>query len=117
MPAPKRRVSRGLLRTDERHSPYRTTITARERAGRRLETLQKAPLSSYPWMEAWTEFKHLSKRQPDLHGRRLLNDTAITKAQYLARVAYRAWKGRSLPEGRSWGHVRSALLVVYAELG
>jgi hypothetical protein len=60
--------------------------------------------------------KHLSKSRPDLHGRRLMDDRAIAKAQYLARVSYRAWKGRALPQGRSWGHVRTALLAVYRGL-
>ena len=112
----RRRVHRGLLGLAEKSSPFRTTITAKERASRKLAALQQAPLGSYPWKEAWSEFKHLSKSKPDLHGRRLFDDRAIAKAQYLARVAYRAWKGRALPQGRSWGHVRSALLVVYREL-
>ena len=112
----RKRVYRGTLSLAEKSSPFRTTISAKERAGRKLTTLQQAPLGSYPWKEAWSEFKHLSKSRPDLHGRRLLDDKAIAKAQYLARVCYRAWKGRALPQGRSWGHVRSALLVVYKEL-
>lgn len=110
------RVHRGLLGLAEKSSPFRTTITAKERASRKLATLQQAPLGSYPWKEAWSEFKHLSKSKPDLHGRRLFDDRAIAKAQYLARVAYRAWKGKALPQGRSWGHVRSALLLVYRAL-
>lgn len=112
----RRRVHRGLLGLAEKSSPFRTTITAKERASRKLAALQQAPLGSYPWKEAWSEFKHLSKSKPDLHGRRLFDDRAIAKAQYLARVAYRAWKGRALPQGRSWGHVRSALSVVYRQL-
>ena len=110
------RVHRGLLGLAEKSSPFRTTITAKERASRKLVTLQQAPLGSYPWKEAWSEFKHLSKSKPDLHGRRLFDDRAVAKAQYLARVAYRAWKGRALPQGRRWGHVRSALFVVYRAL-
>ena len=109
-------VYRGMLRLAEKNRPFRTTISAKERAHRKLTALQQAPLGSYPWKEAWSEFKHLSKSRPDLHGRRLRDDKTITKAQYLARVAYRVWKGRALPQGRSWGHVRSALLVVYREL-
>lgn len=112
----RRRVHRGLLALQERHTPFRVTITGKERARRKLELLQKAPLGAYAWKEAWSEFKHLSKSRPDLHGRRLKGELAISKAQYLARVAYRAWKGRALPQGRSWGHVRSALLVVYRGL-
>jgi hypothetical protein len=111
-----RRVYRGILSLAEKSSPFRTTITPKERARRKLATLQFAPLGSFPWKEAWSEFKHLSKSRPDLHGRRLKDDQAIMKAQYLARVAYRAWKGRTLPQGKSWGHVRSALLVVYQGL-
>ena len=112
----RKRVRRGLLGLAERSSPFRTTISSKERANRKLTSLQQAPLGSYPWKEAWSEFKHLSKSRPDLHGRRLFDDRAIAKAQYLARVAYRAWKGRAIPQGRSWGHVRSALLVVYRAL-
>lgn len=111
-----RRVHRGLLRLAEKSNPFRTTISVKERACRKLASLQQAPLGSYPWKEAWSEFKHLSKSRPDLHGRRLHDDKVIVKAQYLARVCYRAWKGRALPQGRSWGHLRSALLVVYKEL-
>ncbi len=112
----RRRVHRGLLGLTERGSPFRTTLSAKERADRKLETLQQSPLGAFAWKEAWQEFRHLSKSRPDLHGRRLLDDRAIVKAQYLARVAYRAWKGRALPEGRSWGHVHSALLLVYHAL-
>ena len=111
-----RRVYRGILSLAEKSSPFRTSISARERAGRKLTILQQAPLGSYAWKEAWSEFKHLSRSRPDLHGRRLLDERAIAKAQYLARVCYRAWKGRAPPQGRSWGHVRSAVLVVYKEL-
>ena len=111
-----RRVHRGLLSLTKRGSPFRATISAKERASRKLAALQQAPVGSYPWKEAWSEFKHLLKSRPDLHGRRLLNDKAIAKAQYLARVTYRAWKSRALPQGRSWGHVRTALLVVYQAL-
>lgn len=109
-------VYRGTLSLAEKSHPFRTTFSAKERAGRKLATLQQSPLGSYPWKEAWSEFKHLSKSRPDIHGRRLLDGKAIAKAQYLARVCYRAWKGRALPQGRRWGHVRSALLVVYKEL-
>ena len=112
----RRRVHRGLLGLAQRSSPFRTTITSKERARRKLESLQAAPLASYPWKEAWQEFRHLSKSRPDLHGRRLFDDKAIAKARYLSRVAYRAWKGRALPQGRSWGHVSSALLLVYRAL-
>lgn len=112
----RKRVYRGMLGLAEKSSPFRTAISAKERAGRKLANLQQAPLGSYPWKEAWSEFKHLSRSRLDLHGRRLLDERAIAKAQYLARVCYRAWKGRALPQGRSWGHVRSALLVVYKEL-
>ena len=112
----RRRVYRGMLSLAEKSSPFRTTISTKERVNRRVEILQKAPLGTYAWKEAWSEFKHLSKSRPDFHGRRLRNDQSVAKAQYLARVAYRAWKGRALPQGRSWGHVRSALLVVYKEL-
>jgi hypothetical protein len=111
-----RRAYRGILSLAEKSSPFRTTITSKERARRKLATLQFAPLGSFPWKEAWSEFKHLSKSRPDLHGRRLRDEKAIAKAQYLARVAYRAWKGRALPQGRGWGHMRSALFVVYREL-
>ena len=111
-----RRVHRGLLSLTKRGSPFRATISAKERASRKLAALQQAPVGSYPWKEAWSEFKHLSKSRPDLHGRRLFDDKAVAKAQYLARLCYRAWKGRALPAGRSWGHVRSALLVVYKGL-
>ena len=112
----RRRVYRGMLGLAERSSPFRTTISAKERANRRLATLQQAPLGTYSWKEAWQEFRHLSKSRPDFHGRRLRNEKAIAKARYLARVAYRAWKSRALPQGRSWGHVRTALLVVYQTL-
>ena len=112
----RRRVYRGMLGLAEKSSPFRTTNSAKERAGRKFKVLREAALGSYAWKEAWSEFKHLSKSRPDLHGRRLLDNKAIAKAQYLARVCYRAWKGRALPQGRSWGHVRSALLVVYKEL-
>ena len=111
-----RRVHRGLLSLAKRSSPFRATISAKERANRKLTVLQQAPLCSYPWKESWSEFKHLSKSRPDLHGRRLFDYKAVAQAQYLARVCYRAWKGRALPQGRSWGHVRSALLVVYRAL-
>ena len=109
-------VYRGMLSLAEKSSPFRTTISTKERVNRRVENLQEAPLGTYAWKEAWSEFKHLSKSRPDLHGRRLRNDKSVAKAQYLARVAYRAWKGRALPQGRSWGHVRAALLIVYKEL-
>ena len=109
-------IRRGMINLVEKSHPFRTTISAKERASRKLATLRQAPLGSYPWKEAWSEFKHLSKSRPDLHGRRLLDGRAIAKAQYLARVSYRAWKCRALPQGRSWGHVRSALLVVYQKL-
>ena len=112
----RRRVYRGMLGLAEKSSPFRTTISARERASRKLAALQQAPLGSYPWKEAWSEFKHLSKSRPDLHGKRLFDEKAIGKAQYLCRVAYRAWKGRTLPQRRSWGHVHSALLLVYRAL-
>jgi hypothetical protein len=113
----RRRVYRGMLCLTEKSSPFRTTISAKERASRKLATLQQAPLGSYPWKEAWSEFKHLSKSKPDLRGRRLHDDKAVAKAQYLARVSYRAWKGRALPQGRSWGHIRTALLLIYRALG
>ena len=112
----RRKVYRGLLNLAEKSSPFQTTISAKERARRRLEILQEVPLGTYAWKGAWSEFEHLSKSRPDLHGRCLFDVQVIAKVQYLARVAYRAWKGRALPQGRRWGHVRSSLLVIYREL-
>ena len=112
----RRRVKRGLLTLVEQRTPFRITTSTKERVERKMEALQKAPLGGYAWKEAWQEFKHLSKSRPNLHGRRLLDEKAISKAQYVTRVAYRAWKGRSLPHGRSWGHLRTAVTQVYREL-
>ncbi len=110
------RVQRGLLAVQERHTPFRSTISVKDRVDRKMETLRKAPISGYVWKETWSEMRHLSRSKPDLRGRRLIDDLAISKAEYVARISYRAWKGRALPDGRSWGYLRSALLVVYERL-
>ena len=110
-------VGRGLLKVQEKHHPFRASSAVEERVARRMDLLQRAPLSGYAWKEAWSEMKHLSKSRPDLKGRRLMDARAIAKAEYISRVAYRAWKGRALPEGKSWGHLKSALASVYTDLG
>lgn len=110
-------IGRGLLKVQATHHPFRASSAVEERVARRMELLQRAPLSAYAWKEAWSEMRHLSRSRPDLKGRRLMDAKAIAKAEYISRVAYRAWKGRALPEGRSWGHLKSALVQVYTELG
>jgi hypothetical protein len=110
------KVKRGLLTLTEERNPFKVRIEVSERVERALTNVRSAPQGAFVWKELWQTFKHLSASLPDHHGRRLRNERSLTKARYVARVAYRAWKGRGLPEGRSWGHLRSAILVVYEEL-
>lgn len=112
-----RRVSRGLLGITQRASPFKTTLSVRERVERKMQTLQTMQGGGFPWKETWQEFKHLSKSHPDLHGRRLYDPKAVKKAQYVARVAYRAYARAILPEGKEWGYLRTAVTQVYKSLG
>ena len=111
-----RRTTRGLMTVVDRHTPFRATLSIPEKVEKKLQVLQAAPLGAYSWRETWQEFKHLANSNPNLQGRRLIDAKALTKAEYVARVAYRAYKGRELPEGRGWGHLRSALSIIYREL-
>lgn len=113
---PVRRTTRGLMQVVDRHTPFKSALSVTEKVEKKVLALQNAPLEAYLWRETWQEFKHLANSKPNLQGRRLLDEKAITKAEYVARVAYRAYKGRELPQGRSWGHLKTAFQVVYREL-
>jgi hypothetical protein len=83
----------------------------------RIELWKTLPLSDPQWRVVWESFHAYSKgQQADISWRRLNTKEGLAKAKYVARVAYRAMKGRRLPEGNSWGHLRSALKVVYDDL-
>jgi len=75
------------------------------------------PLSDPRWHLVWETFKaYGSGRQADISWRRLRTPAAIAKAKYVSRVAYRAMKGRALPDGHAWGFLRVALKVIYNDL-
>jgi hypothetical protein len=112
----RKRVTRGLLMTADRHTPFRPTKTALEKTDRTMRLLEAAPLGAYAWREVWQTFKRYASGSHDLYGRRLMEEKALTKARYVARVCYRAWKGKALPQGRGWGNLRSAMLTVFKRL-
>lgn len=106
-------VTRGLLATADKHTPFRPTKSADEKTERMMAVLGTAPMGAYAWREAWQTFKRYGGGNHDLYGRRLLDERAIKKARYASRVAYRAWKGKALPAGRGLTNLRNAVRTVF----
>lgn len=91
--------------------PKRTDVVAKVAAWKTY------PLSDPRWRVVWETFKAYGNgKQADISWRRLRTNEARAKAKYVSRVAYRAMKGRKLPEGNAWGHLRTALKTIYGDL-
>jgi hypothetical protein len=96
----------------------------KEKIARRMARLQKAAPKDFVWRELWDEARMagsvIPKRDVPVetiykHGRIIMRFEKATA--YVRRVAYRAWKGRRLPETpREWAILRTRLGVMYAFL-
>ncbi len=90
-------------------------MSPEERADVRVARLRTCPARDFAWKELWQEAKRtlsLFPRDPEQVHRDL--KPIVRAAKYVRATAYRAWRKRDpvLPEGRSWGHLRSKLVTV-----
>jgi hypothetical protein len=89
---------------------------AEEKVERIMNILQHESLGGYQWREYWQMFKRYGRGEPDFYGRRLMDLELQKKARYVARVCNHARTSKSLPSGRQWGHLRSAMLSIFQPL-
>lgn len=111
-----RQVTRGLIALERKATPGRVALAPEEKVERAIQLLRNEPLGGYQWREYWQTFKRYGSGDPDFYGRRLMDLELQRKARYVAKVCNRARTGRALPEGKGWGHLRSAMLRIYEAL-